>query len=243
MIEEIIKHAPTGATHWQTGVYYKENDQGVWSMWKGYWESSFKWPGGFMTPLDLESSNDQAISKIENNINPPDLKENYLDKQETQSHKQGDSVKQNSSIDNLLTAITQLSPANLPEIEILPIADLQVGDDVVLVWAKGKEVWKVKALCDDGDVDIILERVNVEMSVPASDLRLAKFIKREMNNFEEVWKRNRHVWVSTKCLAKAMYLAGQESRQTEVEEASAKASICRDEKNHAIKRWGAIRQE
>lgn len=33
MIEEIMKHAPKGATHWQAGVYYKENEYGVWSMW------------------------------------------------------------------------------------------------------------------------------------------------------------------------------------------------------------------
>ena len=56
MIEEIIKHAPKGATHWQAGVYYKENDYGVWSMWKGYWESSFQWPGAFMTTLPKEVS-------------------------------------------------------------------------------------------------------------------------------------------------------------------------------------------
>lgn len=39
---------------------------------------------------------------------------------------------------------------------------------------------------------------------------------------------------------KGAYEAGRESRQTEVDEANAKASMCRDEKNHAINRWGAI---
>ncbi|ENU65007.1 hypothetical protein [Acinetobacter baumannii] len=39
-----------------------------------------------------------------------------------------------------------------------------------------------------------------------------------MDNFEEAWKANRHVWESTKNLAKAMYLAGQQSQQAKVEE-------------------------
>ncbi len=57
MIEEIMKNAPEGATHWQAGFYYKENEYGVWSMWKGYWESSFQWPSDFMTPLISDKSN------------------------------------------------------------------------------------------------------------------------------------------------------------------------------------------
>lgn len=39
-----------------------------------------------------------------------------------------------------------------------------------------------------------------------------------MDRFEEAWKENRHVWESSKNLAKAMYLAGQQSRQAEVDE-------------------------
>lgn len=39
-----------------------------------------------------------------------------------------------------------------------------------------------------------------------------------MDEFEEAWKENRHVWESTKNLAKAMYLAGQQSRQAEVDQ-------------------------
>ncbi|MFJ0306433.1 hypothetical protein Q4303_15540 [Acinetobacter baumannii] len=39
-----------------------------------------------------------------------------------------------------------------------------------------------------------------------------------MDKFEEAWKQNRHVWESTKNLAKAMYLAGEEAQQAKVEE-------------------------
>lgn len=39
-----------------------------------------------------------------------------------------------------------------------------------------------------------------------------------MDKFEEAWKQNRHVWESTKNLAKAMYLSGQQSQQAKVEE-------------------------
>jgi|GEM_PF-2361317 len=42
-----------------------------------------------------------------------------------------------------------------------------------------------------------------------------------MDKFEEAWKENRHVWESTKNLAKAMYLAGQQSRQAELDQAYA----------------------
>lgn len=42
--------------------------------------------------------------------------------------------------------------------------------------------------------------------------------------FEEAWKQNRHVWESTKCLAQAMYLAGQESQQSKVDELQLKLS-------------------
>ncbi|MFW1826431.1 hypothetical protein [Acinetobacter sp. ULE_I092] len=39
-----------------------------------------------------------------------------------------------------------------------------------------------------------------------------------MDKFEEAWKENRHVWESSKNLAKAMYLAGQQSQQAEVDQ-------------------------
>lgn len=64
-----------------------------------------------------------------------------------------------------------------------------------------------------------------------------------MDKFEEAWKQNRHVWESTKNLAKAMYIAGEQSQQAKVEEANAKAQMCRDEKNHAINRWSAVCKE
>ena len=39
--------------------------------------------------------------------------------------------------------------------------------------------------------------------------------------FEEAWKQNRHVWESTKCLAQAMYLAGEQHQQSKVDELQA----------------------
>ncbi len=36
--------------------------------------------------------------------------------------------------------------------------------------------------------------------------------------FEDAWKQNRHVWESTKCLAQAMYLAGEKHQQSKVDE-------------------------
>ena len=42
--------------------------------------------------------------------------------------------------------------------------------------------------------------------------------KTEILGFEESWKENRHVCESTKNLAKVMYLDGQQSKQSEVDE-------------------------
>lgn len=39
-----------------------------------------------------------------------------------------------------------------------------------------------------------------------------------MKSFDDSWKENRHVFESTKNLAKAMYLDGQQSKQDEVDE-------------------------
>ena len=45
MYEQILKNKPLGATHWQAGVYYKENHYGVWFKWYGkYWDGSFQFP-------------------------------------------------------------------------------------------------------------------------------------------------------------------------------------------------------
>lgn len=48
-----------------------------------------------------------------------------------------------------------------------------------------------------------------------------------MDKFEEAWKQNRHVWESTKNLAKAMYLAGEEAQQAKVEELQTQLSLQR----------------
>ena len=53
-----------------------------------------------------------------------------------------------------------------------------------------------------------------------------------MDKFEEAWKENRHVWESTKNLAKAMYLAGQQSRQAEVDQL--KGLLEKDEYAHSL---------
>lgn len=83
------------------------------------------------------------------------------------------------NIDNLLDAMFALCPENIPEIESLPVVDLKVGDECVLVWSKDKEVWKVKAFCSNGDVDIVDEKYKAHMSVPSHELRLAKFLFNE----------------------------------------------------------------
>lgn len=49
-----------------------------------------------------------------------------------------------------------------------------------------------------------------------------------MDKFEEAWKANRHVWESTKNLAKAMYLAGEEAQQAKVEELQRRNQILND---------------
>lgn len=79
------------------------------------------------------------------------------------------------SIDNVLGALASLCPENIPELEALPVVELKVGDDCLLVWSEEKDVWKVKALCADGDVDIFYEKYNAHMCVPSGELRLAKF--------------------------------------------------------------------
>lgn len=42
--------------------------------------------------------------------------------------------------------------------------------------------------------------------------------KTEVLSFEDSWKENRHVFESTRNLAKVMYLDGAQSRQVEVDE-------------------------
>lgn len=47
-------------------------------------------------------------------------------------------------------------------------------------------------------------------------------------SFDDAWKENRHVWESTKNLAKAMYLAGAQSKQAEIDECKEVASSIED---------------
>ncbi|WP_171497989.1 hypothetical protein [Acinetobacter calcoaceticus] len=51
--EEILNQRPEGATHWQAGVYYRVSKYGVWAKWDKSWITSFKWPDGVMTPLEV----------------------------------------------------------------------------------------------------------------------------------------------------------------------------------------------
>ena len=51
-MREIVDSAPLGTTGLNGGNYFKENDYGVWCIWKGYWLSNFKWPEGQMIGLD-----------------------------------------------------------------------------------------------------------------------------------------------------------------------------------------------
>ncbi|WEE38599.1 hypothetical protein [Acinetobacter sp. TAC-1] len=68
-----------------------------------------------------------------------------------------------------------------------------------------------------------------------------------MDRFEEAWKENRHVWESSKNLAKAMYLAGQQSRQAEVDFLSAQLGIKRDQiksfESEIKKAWQAVEEK
>lgn len=50
--------------------------------------------------------------------------------------------------------------------------------------------------------------------------------KTEILGFEDSWKKNRHVFGSTKSLAKVMYLDGQQSKQDEVDELQKRINDC-----------------
>ncbi|MCF0263362.1 hypothetical protein KW868_02585 [Acinetobacter guillouiae] len=68
-----------------------------------------------------------------------------------------------------------------------------------------------------------------------------------MDKFEEAWKENRHVWESSKNLAKAMYLAGQQSRQAEVNFLKAQLGIKREQikgfESEIKKAWQAVEEK
>lgn len=63
MFEQILKHRPKGATHWQAGYYYNSDECGIWSIWEnGKWHGDFKFPDGVMTKLPEEK--DPAMSEF-----------------------------------------------------------------------------------------------------------------------------------------------------------------------------------
>lgn len=72
MFEQILKHRPKGATHWQAGYYYNSDECGIWSIWEnGKWHGDFKFPDGVMTKLPEEKepvmsefkAGDQIVAK------------------------------------------------------------------------------------------------------------------------------------------------------------------------------------
>ncbi|EPP8577799.1 hypothetical protein RBI65_16035 [Acinetobacter baumannii] len=60
-------------------------------------------------------------------------------------------------------------------------------------------------------------------------------------------KENRYKVNADGCLISVVFLSGRwevwQEQQAKVEEANAKAQMCRDEKNHAINRWSAVCKE
>ncbi|ESK40279.1 hypothetical protein P256_00043 [Acinetobacter nectaris CIP 110549] len=86
------------------------------------------------------------------------------------------------SLDNLLTTLADLVPKNVPEIEVLPITNFKVGDEVLIIWVAEKEVWTVLALCSDGYVDIRCKTSKAAMSIPLEQLRLASLL---LNKFKK----------------------------------------------------------
>ena len=77
-----------------------------------------------------------------------------------------------SGVDKLLNALMGLYPKNIPEIEQMPIIDLKIGDECLIIWDENRGVWKVKALCADGSVDVVCEKYDAHMSLPSNELRL-----------------------------------------------------------------------
>lgn len=77
-----------------------------------------------------------------------------------------------SELDKTLKAIVDLCPENIPEIESLPIPELKIGDQCLLIWSDQIEVWRVKSFCANDGVDIVDDKFNAHMEVPRSELRL-----------------------------------------------------------------------
>lgn len=78
-----------------------------------------------------------------------------------------------SELDKTLKAIADLCPENIPEIESLPIPELKIGDQCLLVWSDQMEFWRVKSFCANDGVDIVDDKFNAHMEVPRNELRLA----------------------------------------------------------------------
>lgn len=69
MFEQILKHRPKGATHWQAGYYYNSDECGIWSIWEnGKWHGDFKFPDGVMTKLPEEKEPAMSEFKVGNKV-------------------------------------------------------------------------------------------------------------------------------------------------------------------------------
>lgn len=100
-----------------------------------------------------------------------------------------------SELDKTLKAIVDLCPENIPEIESLPIPELKIGDQCLLVWSDQMDFWRVKSFCANDGVDIVDDKFNAHMEVPRNELRLASDLlnarqseinqlKTQLNNME-----------------------------------------------------------
>lgn len=59
-----------------------------------------------------------------------------------------------------------------------------------------------------------------------------------MRSFEDAWKQNRHVWESTKCLAQAMYLAGEQHHQSKVDDLQKRVDAALEIAKQGIRKQG-----
>lgn len=78
-----------------------------------------------------------------------------------------------SGLDRTLKAIADLCLEKIPEIENLPIPELKIGDQCLLVWADKMEFWRIKGFCANDGVDIVCDEFDAHMEVPRNELRLA----------------------------------------------------------------------
>ncbi|ENY5806509.1 hypothetical protein ACVAEN_003389 [Acinetobacter baumannii] len=98
MFEQILKHRPKGATHWQAGYYYNSDECGIWSIWEnGKWHGDFKFPDGVMTKLPEEK--EPVMSEFEGKSGKWAW--------EIQKEQQANLVELRSSIENLVQKYKQ----------------------------------------------------------------------------------------------------------------------------------------